>query len=180
MSTLEFVNAHADEWSETALNLTRDYFDWMDKEIQKTCSFSISDVVGLPLDQYIITAAKEVCPVDQSDAKYYLLVDGKCAVAMGGLRVLPGGDAEVVRIYTKPEHRGRGIARMMLRRLISDATQSGFKTLKLDTGVFMKDAQSLYLSHGFKFCSAYDGAEPPAALLPYWLFMERNLEPSGC
>lgn len=176
MSTLEFVNAHADEWSETALTMTREYFDWMDKEIQKTCSFSISDVVGMPLDQYIAAAAKEVCPTTQSDAKYYLLVDGKCAVAMGGLRILPGGDAEVVRIYTKPEHRGRGIARTMLSRLISDATQSGFKTLKLDTGVFMKDAQSLYLSHGFAFCSAYDGAEPPAALLPYWLFMERRLE----
>lgn len=177
MSTLEFVNAHADEWSETALNLTRDYFQWMDTEIQKTCSFSISDVVGMPLDQYIITAAKEVCPTDQSDAKYYLLVDGKCAVAMGGLRILPDGDAEVVRIFTKPEFRGRGIASTMLRRLISDASLSGFRKIKLDTGVFMKHAQSLYLSHGFSFCSAYDGAEPPAALLPYWLFMERSLEP---
>ena len=132
MSSLEFVNAHAGEWSESALNLTRDYFDWMDKEIQKTCSFSISDVVGMPLDQYITTAAKEVCPTNQSDAKYYLLVDGKCAVAMGGLRILPGGDSEVVRIYTKPEYRGRGIAKMMLRRLISDATQRGFKTLKIN------------------------------------------------
>lgn len=175
MNNLKFVNAHSPEWSEIAMSMTRDYFHWMNGEIEKTCSFSISDVVGMPLDQYITTAANEICPKDPSAAKYYLLVDDGTAVAMGGWRTLPSGDAEVVRIYTKPEYRGRGMGSMTMQRLIEDVRQAGFKKLKLDTGIFMKDAQAMYASHGFSACSAYEGAEPPAALLPYLLFMELDL-----
>ncbi len=175
MKNIEFTNAHDPHWSSSASAMTRDYFYWMNDQIEKTCMFSISDVVGMPLDSYVTTAANYICPQDQAEAKFYLLVQDKNPVAMGGLRQLPCGDAEVVRIYTKPEHRGHGYGRMMLQRLISDARTSGFKKLNLDTGIFMKDAQKMYQSHGFIECKAYEGAEPPARLVPYWLFMELDL-----
>ncbi len=180
LEKIKFVDAHDSVWANIAFSMTRDYFVWMNDEIEKTCSLSISDLVGIPLEQYIKIAANDVCPKDQPHAKYYLLVDGNRAMAMGGLRVLPNGDAEVVRIYTKPEYRGRGIGRMIIKRLISDAHQSGFKKLKLDTGVFMKEAQQLYASYGFRLCEPYEGAEPPEALSPYWLYMELDLTTKGC
>jgi len=176
MTTLKFVDAHRPEWSETAFSMTQEYFYWMNDQIQSTCGFSISEVVGMPLDQYIVSAADSICPKDQPHAKFYLLVAEETPVSMGGFRLLPCGDAEVVRIYTKPNHRGRGYGKMMLKRLIADTRLREFKTLKLDTGVFMKDAQSLYASLGFKECAVYDGAEPPARLFPYWHFMALDLQ----
>ncbi len=175
MTNIQFANAHDPKWSPYAATMTRDYFYWMNDQIQETCRFSISDVVGMPLETYIVTAANLICPKDQIEAKFYLLVRDSIAVAMGGLRQLPGGDAEVVRIYTKPEHRGHGYGKTMLQRLISDARVSGFKKLKLDTGIFMRDAQKMYRSHGFVECKAYEGAEPPPPLVHYWLFMELDL-----
>jgi len=175
MKNTHFVNAHSPEWRPSAESMTRDYFYWMNDQIQLACKFSISDIVGMPLESYITNAADSICPQDQLHAKFYLLVKDDFAVAMGGLRQLPSGDMEVVRIYTKPEHRGQGYGKKLLARLISDARHSGFANIKLDTGVFMKQAQSMYAAHGFVECEAYEGAEPPAKLFPYWHFMELSL-----
>lgn len=175
MNSLKFVNAHSLDWKKSATEMTHEYFYWMNEQIQKVCHFSISDIVGMPLETYITTAADFICPNDQVDAKFYLLIKDNIAVAMGGLRKLPNGDAEIVRIYSKPEHRGQGFGKTVLEKLISDAREGGFIKLKLDTGIFMKQAQSMYTSHGFVKCLAYAGAEPPAQLFPYWHFMELNL-----
>lgn len=175
MTSLKFVNAHHQEWKICASELTNEYFYWMNDQIEMTCHFSISDIVGMPLEAYITATADLICPHDQIHAKFYLLVKNETPVAMGGLRQLPNGDAEIVRVYTKPEFRGMGLGKAVLERLISDARKSGFGKLKLDTAVFMKQAQSLYASHGFTECAAYDGAEPPAQLFPYWHFMELKL-----
>lgn len=179
MNLIKFVDAHSPEWSEAALQMTRDYFLWMNAEIEKACRFSISDVVGMPLEDYITSASKYICPKEHPNAKYYLLVAGQNPVAMGGLRALPSGHAEIVRIYTKPEFRGRGLAAMTLKRLIADAREGQFEKVKLDTGVFMKSAHSVYASHGFTICDPYEGAEPPERLQPFWLYMELDLLKAG-
>ncbi|MCD8505534.1 MAG: GNAT family N-acetyltransferase [Burkholderiaceae bacterium] len=175
MNNIRFADGHSPEWSLAALEMTRDYFLWMNAEIERVCRFSISDVVGMPLHEYIASTGTGICPRDQTGARYYLVVDGEQALGMGGLRTLPNGDAELVRIYTKPEFRGRGIASMTIKQLIADARQSQFEKLKLDTGVFMKAAHSVYASHGFSVCHPYEGAEPPERLRPFWIFMELDL-----
>ena len=96
-------------------------------------------------------------------------------MGMGGLRQLPNGNGELVRIYTRPEYRGQGYGKRILEHLIEDSKKRGFKFLNLDTGVFMKSAQSMYLDHGFTLCDPYEGAEPPHQLLPYWLYMQLPL-----
>jgi GNAT superfamily N-acetyltransferase len=176
MNHSKFVNAHSTEWRSYASKMTRDYFYWMNDQIKMVCDFTISDIVGMPLDEYIKAAASVINPQNQIHAKFYLLIQDNHAVAMGGLRQLPTGDAEIVRIYTKPENRGQGLGKAMLEKLISDARHSGFFKVKLDTGIFMKQAYSLYASHGFTECQAYEGAEPPNQLLPYWKYLELSLQ----
>jgi len=175
MSQAYFVDAHHYDWADSALAMTREYFAWMDDHIQATCHFSIEEIVGMPLSTYITLAMNVITPKDAFDAVFYLLANEGVAVAMGGLRRLPSGHGEVVRIYTKPEHRGQGYGTMVLEKLISKAKICGYKTLNLDTGVFMKNAQLMYASRGFEKCEPYEGAEPPAQLLPYWYFMQLDL-----
>jgi len=141
MNAINFENAHHPKWSPIATSMTRDYFYWMNGEIHKTCHFSIQDIVGMSLDQYIETATNIICPQDQPEAKFYLLIIDNQAVAMGGIRSLKCGDAEIVRIYARPEHRGKGYGNMMMQKLIHDARLAGFNKVKLDTGIFMKSAQ---------------------------------------
>jgi GNAT superfamily N-acetyltransferase len=176
MTQTYFVDAHNTMWSDAALTMTRDYFSWMNDQMQATCNFSIEDITGMPMDMYITKAMNIISPKDRTNAAFYLLVLDGAPIAMGGLRQLPSGNGEVVRIYTKPENRGHGYGSKVLEKLILEAKSRGFKTLNLDTGVFMKNAQSMYMSHGFETCDPYEGAEPPSQLLPYWLYMQLNLE----
>lgn len=178
-STLIFADAHDKAWSVQAHCLTMAYFEWMNREIKASCSFSIQDIVGMPLAEYVAHAVDTICPDDSSSARFYLLIVNGAAVAMGGIRRLPDGNAEVVRIYTAPQHRGHGYGTLVLKKLMSDAVELGYETIKLDTGLFMKSAHRLYESLGFHDCEAYVGAEPPPELLPYWRFMERSLR-SDC
>ena len=175
MNTYHFVDAHDADWFNCAINMTQEYFLWMNEQILDICKFSIEDIVGMSLNDYIQQSMDNIVPRDANNSVYHLLIENGQAVAMGGLRQLSNGHGEIVRIYTKPSYRGRGFGRLMLEKLISEASSFNFPVLNLDTGIFMKDAQALYLSHGFQFCAPYEGAEPPPQLLPYWLYMELKL-----
>ena len=92
---------------------------------------------------------------------------------MGGLRTLPDGVPEIVRIYTRPQHRGKGLGARMVSQLVAEAEQRGNAVVRLDTGVFMLSAQKIYEAAGFVRRGPYPGAEPPEFLQPYWIYMER-------
>lgn len=175
-ATLKFVNAHDKAWRAQAQCLTMAYFEWMNREIKSACPFTIEDIVGMPLADYVAHAVDTICPDDASSARFYLLVADDVAVAMGGLRRLPDGSAEIVRIYTDPAYRGNGYGTRVLKKLMADAVSLGYETLKLDTGMFMESAHRIYESLGFLDCEAYVGAEPPQELRPYWRFMEKSLK----
>lgn len=175
MANTQFVDAHSPEWGAQAQSLTMDYFRWMNLEIIRTCQFSIPDIVGMPLDDYVVAAAGAICPKNSQQSAFYLLVVDSNAVGMGGLRQLPDGNGEIVRIYVDPGFRSKGYGAMIIQHLISEAKRFSYNQLFLDTGAFMKSAHRLYESFGFVDCASYAGAEPPAALHPYWRFMSCDL-----
>lgn len=157
-------------------DLSHEYFVWMNQKIVDLCGFSIPDIVNMPLAGYVEFTVGIGCKLTQEDGGVYFIrnADGH-AMAMGGIRRLPDGTAEIVRIYTRPSSRGLGFGSAMISGLINEARRLGYRELLLDTGVFMKEAQSLYKSAGFTPCEQYAGAEPPDELRPYWLYMSRSL-----
>lgn len=84
-------------------------------------------------------------------------LDGR-PVGCGAVRPLPGGDpsiAEVKRMYTAPEARGRGVARALLRHLVVVAGELGFAQLVLETGTRQPEAMALYVSEGWAPLAPY-------------------------
>ena len=63
--------------------------------------------------------------------------------------------AEVKRLYVQPRGRGRGAGSALARRLVAEARDIGYRTLKLDTLERMHDARRLYEALGFKSCAPY-------------------------
>ncbi len=57
--------------------------------------------------------------------------------------------AEIKRMYTVREHRGRGIARMVLARLEADAAAFGYRRAQLETGLAQPEAMALYERQGW-------------------------------
>jgi len=59
------------------------------------------------------------------------------------------------RLYVHPHYRGRGIARRLAVRAISDARKIGYKRMRLDTLPSMCPARKLYRTLGFKPAPPY-------------------------
>ena len=158
------------------IDLSREYFEWMNREISQLCGFSIPSIVNKNLIDYVLYTVDIASRIKPSEGGIYFLRDAEGnVVSMGGLRRLPNANAEIVRIYTNPQYRGNGYATVILQNLIEEAGRLGYSEIYLDTGAFMKTAQKLYEACGFTQIPPYPGAEPPEELMPYWLYMKRKL-----
>lgn len=157
------------------LEMTRDYFHWMNGEIQRAIGLTISDIVGMDQDAYLSGMLEAFCATRPPDNVFHLVeLDGE-SVGMGGLRRLEDGSAEIVRIYTRPAFRRRGIGALLVDSLVEEARQLGYRCIRLGTGAFMTSAQRIYRAAGFEPIPPYAGAEPPEVLQPIWLYMEKSL-----
>jgi putative acetyltransferase len=75
--------------------------------------------------------------------------DGGQAVACGAV-VLGSGYGELKRMYVQPDCRGRGVAKLVLGLLESEARARGCQLLKLETGPYQPEALALYGRGGYE------------------------------
>ena len=84
-----------------------------------------------------------------------------CAQADGhpvgciALRPVDCETAEMKRLFVRPTHRGKGLARALVVELIRRARDLGYSRICLDTLPGMERAQALYASLGFRDIPAY-------------------------
>jgi putative acetyltransferase len=85
-------------------------------------------------------------------------------LAVGALKQLEPGHAEIKSMHTAQAARGRGIGRAMLGHLIGLARDRGCRRVSLETGAIpaFAPARALYASAGFVACGPFGGyAESP-------------------
>jgi putative acetyltransferase len=100
----------------------------------------------------------------EPNVEFYALRVGGEILAVGALRTLDEGHAEVKSMHTAAEARGRGFGRIMLDHLLAVARDRGIHRVSLETGSMpaFAPARSLYASAGFSLCGAFgDYAESP-------------------
>ena len=102
---------------------------------------------------------------------YILYVDGAVAGCVG-MKVLDDEHAELKRLYVRPAFRGNGLGEKLTRRIIADARQEGFSSLRLDTLPPLKTALALYRRLGFREIPPYYDC-----LIPGTIFLEYRLSP---
>ena len=75
----------------------------------------------------------------------------------GGILFLAdeGGYGEVKRMYVRPGHRGEGVGRRVLERLLDEARSRGIRLVRLETGIDQVEAIGLYESAGFRRCPPF-------------------------
>jgi putative acetyltransferase len=86
------------------------------------------------------------------DTTVFIARDGGRTVACGALKRHDGGIGEVKRMYTRPSHRGRKIAAMIVERIEALARAEGLKRLVLETGDRHPAAWTVYERAGFTHC----------------------------
>ncbi|MET4703729.1 GNAT family N-acetyltransferase [Frigoribacterium sp. UYMn621] len=86
---------------------------------------------------------------DDITAFFVAYDDSGVPLGCGGLRELPGNEAEVKRMFVMPAHRGTGVSRAILLELELFGRERGWSRLLLETGDRQPDAVRFYEREGF-------------------------------
>jgi GNAT superfamily N-acetyltransferase len=87
------------------------------------------------------------------------------------LHKFEAGICEMKRLYLRPRFRGRGFGRVLAQTIIAEASNLGYKSMRLDTvGPVMKDAVAMYRRLGFREIAPYRSNPMPGTL-----YMELDL-----
>jgi GNAT superfamily N-acetyltransferase len=138
VSLLQAATPH--EWDE-ARRLVREYAASLDV-----------DLAFQNFDEELQRFSSEYAP---PKGAFLLARDQGEYLACIGVREFSDEIGEIKRLYVVPVARGRGLGRVLVERIIAVARDIGYRSLLLDTLPFMKEAQALYSSFGFKPTSAY-------------------------
>ncbi len=88
--------------------------------------------------------------------RLFLAVDGDQVMGCVALRKIGDGVGEMKRLYVRPAFRGRGLGRTLTEKLIAEAKQIGYASLRLDTlPGKMDEAIAMYRSFGFQEIAPY-------------------------
>lgn len=175
MTSPEFIIANLHAHRDQLIELNVEYISWVFLEIDKLFGVQFERIMGMPASDYVPSVIEKVCDKPPPEGIFYLIsVDGKLA-GMGGLRGLNPSQAEVKRIYIRPEFRGMSLGEQVLERLLCDARAFGYERACLDTAPFMKSAHRIYENNGFVDRPPYEGVEVPPEFHARWRFMERAL-----
>jgi GNAT superfamily N-acetyltransferase len=101
---------------------------------------------------------------------------GEQAAGIACLKELYGDTGEIKRLYVRPEFRRQGLGQALITRILEQAVQIGYRTVRLDSARYMEDAHRLYRCAGFSEISAYTGSEIPLDYQKHWIFMEKSLQ----
>jgi putative acetyltransferase len=104
----------------------------------------------------------------QPNVRLFLARLDGLAVGCGGVAIFDDY-AEVKRMYTRPEVRGRGVAKALLRRIDTEMRGVDKSVLRLEIGNYQREAIGLYERMGFR---------PRGPFGPYAAMPARNIEMS--
>jgi GNAT superfamily N-acetyltransferase len=68
----------------------------------------------------------------------------------GGVKLFGAEYGEVKRMYVRPAFRGLGLGKLMLQRLAEYARERQVTVLRLETGIYQREAIGLYEGWGFQ------------------------------
>lgn len=83
--------------------------------------------------------------------------------------------AEMKRVFLQDRFRGKGWGRELVNYLINHARKKGYSSMKLESGIYMPEARSLYEQLGFEEIKPYCGSECGHQGLDVLYYMELKL-----
>ncbi|POH58795.1 GNAT family N-acetyltransferase [Arthrobacter glacialis] len=129
-------------------------------------------------DMFATSPADSVHALDHSalseqGVTFWTARDGEQLLSCGALQQMDPFHAEVKSMRTTPAARGRGVAALLLERIVAESRNRGYRCLYLETGSheFFAPARRLYARHGFTECPPFGPYVPD----PHSVFMLLDL-----
>lgn len=141
MLTIHHINKESEE-----MDLVRDLFrQYSDGLNENLCFQSFDDELQNPLKKY---GEPSGCIL----LAYWNNQAAGC-IALQPLKV--EGVCEMKRLYVRAEYRNQGIADDLIKVLLKEAAEKGYRKMVLDTLERLQPAMRLYRKYGFVNTSAY-------------------------
>jgi putative acetyltransferase len=86
----------------------------------------------------------------RENVAFFVVREDSEAAGCGGVQLYGTDYGELKRMYVRPRFRGRGLGRLMLEHLADHARRNGVGLLRLETGIYEKEAIGLYEGFGFE------------------------------
>jgi putative acetyltransferase len=103
---------------------------------------------------------------------FFLIRVNGVPAGCGAVKLIDREYAEIKRMYVRPQFRGIGLAKLMLRHLSDHAQARGIELLRLETGIHQPAALGLYERSGFRLIPPFgEYREDPLSR-----FYEKRLE----
>ncbi|NLF05492.1 MAG: GNAT family N-acetyltransferase [Actinomycetales bacterium] len=136
------------------MDVTIERVDWANEELQSLVAAQQTEL----LERYGDEDIDDGVSTRPLEAAVLIRHEG-VAVACGALRdpveAFGEGVGELKRMYVVPEHRRKGLSRIVLRELEKIALERGLRRLVLETGVLQPEAIGLYVTEGYLLIDNY-------------------------
>ena len=86
----------------------------------------------------------------RENVAFFIARHNGIAAGCGGVMLFGAEYGELKRMYVRPSFRGMGLAKLLLNRLAAYARENGVRLLRLETGIYQKEAIGLYERWGFR------------------------------
>lgn len=164
--------ADSDKDRATIKALFQEYLAWVFERIEAGYGYRPQFTLDEKVEQDVASMIEAFLP---PSGRLLLAFEEVHSAGIGCLRRIQENTGEIKRMYVRPEFRGRGIGRALLKALVSEAHEMGYLVVRLDSASFMEAAHSLYRSAGFNEIGPYQESEIPLDLRHSWRFMEKQL-----
>jgi GNAT superfamily N-acetyltransferase len=164
--TVQLIRVVSDETETQVRQLLSEYIQWLQEKVKQEHGISIN------LDATLQSFMKGFDAFYPPRGRMYLSkVDGEI-VGIGCLKQLDVNVGEIKRMFVKSEYRGKGIGKLILDALLTDARSIGYTKVRLDSPNFSREAHGLYQSMGFRCIEPYQGSEGAKAGADLAVYME--------
>jgi putative acetyltransferase len=107
----------------------------------------------------------------REEVAFFVVREDGLPAGCGGVQLYGTEYGELKRMYVRPRFRGRGLGRLVLEHLADHARRNGVGLLRLETGIYQKEAIGLYEGFGFTRVPSFGAYEED----PLSVFMEKRI-----
>ena len=100
-----------------------------------------------PGAKYFVAIAAATAEATSADARAHLLGGAGLFPSPG----LPDGTCELVKMYLRPEARGKGLGSTLIRRCLEQARAMGYRHIYLESMPELSQALAVYERFGFRY-----------------------------
>lgn len=177
VGAIDLIAVESSAHKAAARELMREYLWWV-ADVART-NYGLTFDIDAMIESDIQDQLKFYPPA----GRFYLLQFAGRYVGVGCLKRLADGVGEIQRMFVQTQVRGVGAGRALLERLIQDAKDLGYLTVRLESLKALSAAHALYRSVGFVEIDPYSensmkAYQPPESLGAYRnsaVFMELPL-----